>query len=58
MSKALALMFSTAGVVMLIGVAAALSYRNLWLALIMIVLYIVVVGVGFVVRARLNRREG
>lgn len=56
MSKSLAFMFSAAGVVMLFGIGAALSYRNLWIALLLGIFYIVVIGVGFVVKARLRRR--
>lgn len=57
MSKSMALFFSVLGVIFMIGIGAALSYRSLWSALILLIGYIGIVGLGFVVRARLTRKK-
>jgi heme A synthase len=57
MSKSLALFFAALGVLIMIGIGAALSYRELGIALILLAVYIAVVGLGFVVKARLRRKN-
>ncbi len=55
MSKSLSLLFSITATLILIGVAVSLSYRSLGWALALFVLWFIVVGLGFVVKARLRK---
>lgn len=57
MSKPAALLYSAAAVLILFAVGAALSYRKLWLAATLIVLYLLFVGFGFVLKARAARKR-
>lgn len=57
MSKPMALFFAVLGVIFMIGIGAALSYRSLWMALVLLIGYIGIVGLGFVVKARLKRKK-
>jgi hypothetical protein len=53
-----ALLFAFAGVLMLTGVGLSLSLRSLPLALLFLVGFIVITGLGFVVKARQRRKGG
>lgn len=57
LNKSLALLWSIMAVIILIAVGISLSYQNLWLAAALIALYIVQVGVGFILKARLARKN-
>ena len=57
LSKPLALLFAVAGVLLMLAIGAALSYRLLWLAFAMLAAYIGVLGFGFVLKARLRRKQ-
>ncbi|CAM3772123.1 DUF5325 family protein [Marinicrinis lubricantis] len=57
MSKSLSLLFAVSSVILLILTGASLSYRQPWLALLFIVLYIFMVGAGFIVKAKIRRKQ-
>lgn len=57
MPKSYALLFSLLGVCALIGIGAALSYRNVWIALGLAIAYVFIVGAGFIVKAKMSRRS-
>ncbi|ULL20031.1 hypothetical protein DVH26_30415 [Paenibacillus sp. H1-7] len=58
MNKGLALLFAIVGTLLLAGISFSLSVGNGWLALLFSVLSIGFIGFGFVVKARLRRRNG
>lgn len=57
MDKRLALLFSFAGVLCLVIAGAAVSFRLFWLAGLAILCYIAVLGFGFALKARRQRKS-
>ena len=57
MSKSLALIFSVTAIIFLVGIGIALSYRLPWLALLLAMLWVVQVGLGFVVKAKKHKKS-
>ncbi|MFD2670708.1 DUF5325 family protein [Marinicrinis sediminis] len=57
MNKKLSLLFAFGSVLLLCAAGAALSYRQAWLALLFIVLYIGFVGFGFVLKSKRNKQK-
>jgi hypothetical protein len=57
LSKPLAMLFAVSGVLCMTGIGVALSYRLLWLAFAMLAAYVVVLGGGFMLKARLRRKQ-
>lgn len=55
MDKALSLFFAVTAVMFFIGIGVALSYRNLWIALLLAVVSVLYIGLGFIIKARLRR---
>jgi len=58
MSKGLGLLFAIVGTALLACISLALSLGNGWLVLLFSVLSIGFIGFGFVVKARIRRRNG
>ena len=58
MNKLMALFFAVSALLILFGIGAALSYRNLWAALMLAAAYLLVVGLGFALKAVLKRKHG
>ncbi|MUT67571.1 DUF5325 family protein [Paenibacillus sp. NEAU-GSW1] len=56
MSKPLSLAFAVLSVLFMLGTAVAISYNG-WLALLLGILTLFVIGSGFIVKARLRRAE-
>lgn len=57
MSKTLSFIFASSSLVLLILAGAALSYRKAWLAGLFVLLYVVAVGFGFVLKAKLRKNH-
>ncbi|MBD2861570.1 DUF5325 family protein [Paenibacillus oceani] len=57
MSRTLALLFAFVGTFLLVGIGAALSYRSLLGALLLAVVSIAFIGWGFVLKAKLRRKN-
>lgn len=55
LGKILSLTFAVIAVVLLMGIGIALSYRELWLALLLSLASILFIGLGFIIKARLRR---
>jgi hypothetical protein len=55
LGKILSLTFAVIAVLMLMGVGIALSYRALWLALLLSLATLFIIGFGFILKARLRR---
>lgn len=57
MSKPLALLWSLIAISLLVSVGAFLSYQKPWFALLFSLLFIVQVGAGFILKAKLSRKN-
>jgi hypothetical protein len=58
MNKGLALLFAIIGTLLLASISYALSIGNGWLVLLFSILSIGFIGSGFVVKAKLRKRNG
>jgi hypothetical protein len=57
LSKPLSLLFAVIAVLLFIGIGISLSYRLLWLALLLTVVSVFQIGLGFIIKARLHRKN-
>ncbi len=57
MNKGLALYFAVMGTVLLAAAAGSLSFRMPWLSITLFVLTLLHIGLGFVVKARLRKKN-
>ncbi|ANE45075.1 hypothetical protein SY83_00295 [Paenibacillus swuensis] len=57
MSKSLSLFFAVLSTILLVGVGAALSFRNVWLVIGLIVAWVALLGYSFALKARLRRQQ-
>jgi len=57
MSKPMALLFALVGVALLLAVPAAISFRQPWLVLLFSIASVSFIGFGFIVKARIRRKE-
>ncbi|MFD2613756.1 DUF5325 family protein [Paenibacillus gansuensis] len=57
MSKKLSLLFAVLSTLILIGIGASLSYRNLWIAAALLIIWVGFLGFSFIVKARKDRRR-
>ncbi|MBE1444409.1 MULTISPECIES: DUF5325 family protein [unclassified Paenibacillus] len=58
MNKGLALFFAIVGALLLACISLGLSLGNIWLVILFTVLSVGFIGFGFVVKARMRRRNG
>ncbi|MCS7464833.1 DUF5325 family protein [Paenibacillus doosanensis] len=58
MNKGLALFFAVVGTVLLACISLALSLGNVWLVLLFTILSVGFIGFGFVVKAKMRKRNG
>ncbi|ALS26714.1 DUF5325 family protein [Paenibacillus cisolokensis] len=57
MPKSLSLLFAVVTVLLMMATAVSIAHNG-WLAVLLFVLTVANIGAGFIVRARLRRREG
>jgi hypothetical protein len=57
LNRPLALLFSIVGVLLMSSIGIALSFRILWLALLLTVASIGFVGIGFIVKAKMAKKK-
>ncbi len=57
MSKPLALLFAVVGVLLLTAIPIAMSFRQPWLVLIFSISAICFIGFGFVLKAKLRKKQ-
>jgi hypothetical protein len=57
LKKSMALFFAITGVLLLIAIPISLSFRQLWLVVLFSVLAVSFIGFGFVVKARLRKKQ-
>ncbi|NOU95771.1 hypothetical protein GC093_21465 [Paenibacillus sp. LMG 31456] len=58
MNKGLALLFAICGTALLACISYSISLGNVWLVLLFSILSIAFIGFGFIVKAKLRRRNG
>ncbi|GIP40762.1 hypothetical protein J31TS4_40420 [Paenibacillus sp. J31TS4] len=58
MPKSLALLFAVVGVLLLLAISASISFHQPWLALLFTIVSLFFIGAGFIVKARLRRKNG
>ncbi|MFX3632098.1 MAG: DUF5325 family protein [Candidatus Pristimantibacillus sp.] len=56
MSKGLSLLFAVLSIILMSAMAISISY-NIWLVLLFGVLTLLMIGFGFITKARLRRRQ-
>ncbi|WP_128896281.1 DUF5325 family protein [Longirhabdus pacifica] len=57
MSKKYAFLYSVFSLLVLLSIAVALSFRSLWVALLLTIAYVFIVGFGFILKARIRRKK-
>lgn len=57
MSKGLALFFAVLGAALLAGIGFAISIRSLWLTLLFSIGSVLFIGLGFITKAKLRKRQ-
>lgn len=57
MNKGLALFFAITGTILLAGIGFAISMRSLWLVLLFSVVSVLFIGLGFITKAKLRKRQ-
>ncbi|MDF2959292.1 MAG: hypothetical protein K0S39_1027 [Paenibacillus sp.] len=58
MNKGLALLFAIIGTALLASISYSISVGNLWLVLLFSILSIGFIGFGFIVKAKLRKKNG
>jgi NADH:ubiquinone oxidoreductase subunit 3 (subunit A) len=57
LKKPMALFFAVFGVLLLVAIPISISFRQPWLVLFFSILSIAFIGFGFVVKARLRKKQ-
>lgn len=57
MNKPMSLLFAVVAVLFLVATGISLSFEKLWTALFFLVAFVLEVGAGFVIKARLRKKN-